>query len=222
MSLWDVAANYVAQHVMRTKRVWLLGRTVHTTRPVDMARDSAIMNIGQWKTKVCRMRLQLVEPWWSHAPITCVTRHSIYPIDVTWSRDSERSWHRAARRPRRSRRRQYYVGAADLCWSARHRRWFVGAPPKPLLLLSYFFAINFRWLKKVIRKFWEKNVTFQEFLKNSFFDRPRLAAADFFGPAARRRRPKLTGAPPPTQWRRRTALSWYQLADPDIRQAGAI
>jgi len=33
------------------------------------------------------------------------------------------------------------------------------------------------------------------------------AAVDIFGPAARRRRPKLTGAPPtPTQRRRRKAL----------------
>ena len=38
----------------------------------------------------------------------------------------------------------------------------------------------------------------------------RAAAANFFGPAARRcRQPKLIGAPPPTQWRRRKVLVSY-------------
>ena len=46
--------------------------------------------------------------------------------------------------------------------------------------------------------------------------RPRRAATvDLFGPAARRRRwPKLTGAPPPTQWRRCRALHLLQLPHP--------
>jgi len=55
-------------------------------------------------------------------------------------------------------------------------------------------------LKKILR-IYERNF-FVNLRKKLFL---AAHAADFFGPAARRR-PKLTGAPPPTQWRRRTAL----------------
>ena len=65
--------------------------------------------------------------------------------------------------------------------------------------MNDWFFCNFRWLKKSSANLEDRTNFFRESLKNSFRRR-------FFWPAVRRRRPKLTGAPPPTPWRRRTAL----------------
>src|SRR6218665_1649989 len=57
---------------------------------------------------------------------------------------------------------------------------------------------------------------FRESMKNHFLGRQRRAIADLFGPAARRRRQKLTSALPPTQLRRRMALDRRPLGSTSI------
>jgi len=79
----------------------------------------------------------------------------------------------------------------------------IGAPPPiicrraadAILLCTYFVAIFDRRLEKGHQKILRIERNFFENRRKKFFGRPRG-----------RRRPKFTGAPPPTQWRRRRAL----------------
>ena len=76
----------------------------------------------------------------------------------------------------------------------------------------YLFSCNFQWLKKGRQKILRIERNFWNLWKN-IFGRQCRAAADCLGPAARRHRPKLTGAPLPTQWRLCTALLRTSLRD---------
>src|SRR6218665_729424 len=89
----------------------------------------------------------------------------------------------------------------------------MGVPPiihrraADALFVVYLFYLQISMTKKrSSENFQDRTKFFRECLKELLLRQRHDAAADFLGPAARRRRPKLTGAPPPTQLRRRTAL----------------
>jgi len=114
----------------------------------------------------------------------------------------------------------------------KRRFLMIGAPPPPppiicrravdailvcLFILLHFHSLHDFAIKKtakiivqhayldnrssLLKMFWNKYAILENFTAHAALRR------QYFGPATRRRRPKLTKAPPPTQWSRRRALT---------------